>query len=78
MNNAEVIQVGNLYPDTPRFKNRTTGRVYDAEGISPTINTCQGGGKIPMIVVYEDRQDDMFKQQGGGGYNRAYKIESTM
>ena len=38
----------------------------------------RGGGKIPMIVVYEDRQDDMFKQQGGGGYNRAYKIESTM
>ena len=37
MNNAEVKQVGNLYPDTPRFKNRTAGRVYDVEGISPTI-----------------------------------------
>lgn len=55
MNNAKVIQVGNLYPDTPRFKNRTSGRVYDAEGISPTINTCQGGGKITMIVVYEQQ-----------------------
>jgi hypothetical protein len=64
MSDAEVIQVGNLYPDTPRFKNRTAGRVYDAEGISPTINTCQGGGKIPMIVAYEDRQDDMPEQQG--------------
>lgn len=67
MNNVELIQVGNLYPDTPRFKNRTTGRVYDVEGISPTINTCQGGGKIPMIVVHEDRPNNMPKQQGGGG-----------
>jgi hypothetical protein len=41
----QVIQVGNLFPDTPRFKNRTAGRVYDAEGTSPTINTCQGGVK---------------------------------
>ena len=53
MDNVKVIQLGNLYPDTPKFKNRTSGRVYDAEGISPTIITCQGGGKIPMIVVYE-------------------------
>lgn len=53
----KVIQVGNLYPDTPQFKNRTSGRVYDAEGIAPTINTCQGGGKVPMIVVYEDNED---------------------
>lgn len=43
MNNAEVKQVGNLYPNTPRFKNRTAGRVYDINGISPCINTCGGG-----------------------------------
>lgn len=57
MNNAKVIQVGNLYPDTPRFKNRTAGRVYDVEGISPTINTSQGGGREPMIVVNEERDN---------------------
>ena len=60
----KVIQLGNLYPDTPNFKNKTSGRVYSTEGISPTINTCQGGGKEPIIVVYE-QQDDMPKQQGG-------------
>ena len=49
----KVIQLGNLCPDTPRFRNRTSGRIYDAEGVSPTINTCQGGGKIPMIILYE-------------------------
>jgi hypothetical protein len=53
MNNGEVIQLGNLYPDLPNFKNRTSGRVYSVEGLSPTINTCGGGGREPMIVVYD-------------------------
>jgi DNA (cytosine-5)-methyltransferase 1 len=66
MNNAEVIQVGNIYPDLPNFKNRTSGRVYDINGISPCINTCGGGHREPKIVVYEDRPNNMPKQQGGG------------
>ena len=42
-----------------------------------------GGGKYDkratcVIEIYEYRQDNMPKQQGGGGYNRASKIESTM
>jgi hypothetical protein len=57
MDNGEVIQVGNIYPDTPTFKNRTMGRVYDIEGLAPTINTCGGGGREPKIVVYEERDN---------------------
>ena len=50
---AEVQQVGNIVDDTNRnFKNPQTGRVYSAEGLSPTINTCQGGGNEPKIVEY--------------------------
>lgn len=45
MDNGLIIQLGNLFPDTDAFKNRTAGRVYDVRGISPTINTCQGGAK---------------------------------
>jgi hypothetical protein len=40
-----IIQIGNLYPDTPKFKNRTAGRVYDINGCCPTINTNGGGGQ---------------------------------
>ena len=58
MNNVKVIQVGNLYPDTPRFKNRTSGRVYDINGISPCINTCGGGDREPKIVVYEQEDNN--------------------
>lgn len=57
MDNGYVIQVGNIYPDTPTFKNRTMGRVYDIEGLAPTINTCGGGGREPKIVVYEERDN---------------------
>ena len=78
MDNGVIIQVGNLYPDTPRFKNRTVGRVYDPKGLCPTINTNGGGGREPMIVVYEDRPNNMLELQGGGGYNQASTIESTM
>ena len=49
----QVMQVGNIYPDTDKFKNRTMGRVYDAAGIAPTINTCGGGGREPKIVEGE-------------------------
>lgn len=57
MDNGEVIQVGNIYPDTPTFKNRTMGRVYDIGGLAPTINTCGGGGREPKIVVYEQQDN---------------------
>lgn len=44
-----VKQVGSLY-DTKSFGgNPQRGRVYDASGISPTLNTMQGGGLEPKI-----------------------------
>ena len=46
-----VLQVGNIYPDTQTFHNRTIGRVYSAEGLSPTINCCGGGYKEPMVLI---------------------------
>ena len=45
-----VEQVGNIYPDTDTFKNRTMGRVYSNEGLSPTINCCGGGDREPKVV----------------------------
>ena len=46
-----IIQIGNLNDDSKRiFKNPQTGRVFSSEGLSPTINTCQGGQHIPIIA----------------------------
>lgn len=47
----EVKQIGNLWGENTEFDNRTSGRVYDKDGISPTLNTMQGGGKQPMIIA---------------------------
>ena len=34
-------------------------RIYDNNGISPTINTCGGGGTEPKIIVrYEGNEED--------------------
>lgn len=46
----QVEQIGNIYPDTEKFKNRTMGRVYSDKGLSPTINCCGGGDREPKIV----------------------------
>lgn len=29
------------------------GNVYDTDGIAPSINTCEGGNREPLILVYE-------------------------
>lgn len=56
MDNGEIIKLGNIFPDTEGFKNRTAGRVYSAEGLAPTVRTPSGGGIIPQIVI-EDMTD---------------------
>ena len=38
----EVKQIGNL-TENPKRDNPQTYRVYDKEGISPTLNCMQGG-----------------------------------
>lgn len=46
----KVIQVGNIV-STGNWDNPQRGRIYSSEGCSPAINTCQGGGLEPKIVI---------------------------
>lgn len=47
----KILQIGNLLPDAGRkFTNPQTGRVYDPQGLSPTINTAQGGRREVKII----------------------------
>ncbi|MGL6098076.1 MAG: DNA cytosine methyltransferase, partial [Fusobacteriaceae bacterium] len=48
---AGIIQVGNISKSENGWDNPQTGRVYSADGISPTLNTCGGGQREPKIVV---------------------------
>lgn len=51
INQADVKQIGNISDSTSFGGNPQTGRVYDIEGISPTLNTMQGGGREPKIFI---------------------------
>ena len=44
-----VIQLGNIV-NTGNWDNPQAGRVYSTDGISPTLNTMQGGQREPKIL----------------------------
>ena len=46
----EIKEIGNLKEGQQSWKSPQTGRVYDATGISPTLNVCGGGGHEVKIV----------------------------
>ena len=45
-----VNQIGNLFQTDSFGGNPQTGRVYSDNGLSPTLNTMQGGGREPKIA----------------------------
>lgn len=45
-----VRQVGNIVKQT-EFSNPQRGRIYSANGLSPTLNTVQGGGLEPKVLI---------------------------
>lgn len=46
----KVIQIGNIV-STGNWDNPQRGRIYSPEGICPALNTCQGGGLEPKILL---------------------------
>ena len=49
-----IIQLGNLKNTESFGGNPQTGRVYSPDGISPCLNTMQGGGLEPKILQSEN------------------------
>ena len=59
MKTIHPIRIGNIFGS-----NKGTGfagNVWDKEAIAPTITTCGGGHREPIIIemVYEDRHDNL-------------------
>lgn len=50
-NRASINQIGNINKSTSFGGNPQAGRVYSIEGVAPTLNTMQGGGREPKILV---------------------------
>lgn len=62
-----MIQVGQMY-GTEREPNPQAGRIYDSEGISPTMDSCSGGNRMPKVLVREATKQ---------GYAEAYEGDSV-
>ena len=45
----KCVQVAQIY-GTEREPNPQAGRVYDSGGISPTMDTCSGGNRMPKVA----------------------------
>lgn len=50
--NPQIIQVAQMY-GTEKEPNPQAGRIYDSVGISPTLDSCSGGNRMPKITVRE-------------------------
>lgn len=62
----QMIQVGQMY-GTDREPNPQAGRIYSADGISPTMDSCSGGNRMPKVLVREATKK---------GYAEAYEGDS--
>lgn len=49
----QVIQIGNIVETDSFGGNPQCGRIYSDNGLSPTLNTMQGGGREPKIMCYD-------------------------
>lgn len=61
-----VHQIGNIIKTNSFGGNPQTGRVYDTDGLSPTLNTMQGGNRQPQIIVRPCLTPDRVKKRQNG------------
>lgn len=61
----EIEQIGSLTPNPKRI-NPQTYRVYNKEGLSPTLGCMQGGNLQPMIVASRGRDPDNTSDRAKG------------
>lgn len=60
MEEIKVNQLGNF--SESKRNNPNTNRVYDKNGLSPALNTMQGGNRQPMII------EEFYKDMDMGNY----------
>lgn len=82
---AVLEQVGQIY-GTVKEPNPQAGRVYNSEFLSPTLDTCSGGNRMPKIIQIRQvnsSQDgtiispDMIAKTHTEGHGNAPKIVET-
>lgn len=62
----KCIQVGQMY-GTEKEPNPQAGRIYDSEGISPTMDSCGGGNRMPKIMIKNNTEKGYLEAHEGDG-----------
>lgn len=71
----QIKQIGNLTDNTIR-NNPSRRRVYDINGLSPTLQSCMGeGGNLQPLVVTERRLGNIYGFGGGNYAGNVYDDE---
>lgn len=71
-----VRQIGNCCP-TKNRDNPNQGRIYDAEGISPTLNCMGGGNRQPFVIVKEATKKGYAEAVEGDSINLEHPNSQT-
>lgn len=58
-------------------KYRSTSQIYDVQGISPTLNTMQGGGREPKIMIKEANKQGYSVASAGDSINLSHPNSKT-
>ena len=62
----KIKQVGQLYPNSGNPQSR---RIYDADGISPVMDSCSGGNRMPKVIVREATKKGYAEAEAGDSVN---------
>lgn len=61
---SKIKQVAQMY-GTETEPNPQAGRIFSADGISPTLDTCNGGNRMPKIAIPVLTPNRPIKRQNG-------------
>lgn len=62
----KCVQVGQIY-GTEKEPNPQAGRIYDSNYISPTIDSCNGGNRMPKILIKNATKQGYLEAEDGDG-----------
>lgn len=72
----KCVQVGQLY-GTGKEPNPQAGRVYDPNYISPTMDTCSGGNRMPKVAIKQATKKGYTECEIGGVADLSYPNSKT-
>lgn len=71
----KILQVG--MKKSEKRKNPSRNRVYDPSGVAPTLNTMQGGGLQPCVLIKNGTKKGYLECEPGDGINTGFLESNT-